>query len=100
MLVRRGARNPTITVARGCNWNAATRSKVHLVNQLPLALDSDHASEPGHSFLTLNPTNIHTHGMLVSPNGPTATNPAYGDNVFVLTFNGANGKPEMSPHMH
>ena len=74
--------------------------KVHLVNQLPLALDSDHASEPGHSFLTLNPTNLHTHGMLVSPNGPTATNPAYGDNVFVLTFNGANGTAEVSPHMH
>ena len=74
--------------------------KVHLVNQLPMALDSKHAIEPGREFLTLNPTNIHTHGLLVAPNGPSATNPTYGDNVFVLTFNSANGKPIESPHMH
>ena len=73
---------------------------MHLVNQLPLALDSKHAEEAGHEFLTLNPTNLHTHGMLVSPHGPKPNNPTYGDNVFVLTFNSANGKPTMSPHMH
>jgi len=38
--------------------------------------------------------------MFVSPHGPTATDPTYGDNVFVLTFNSANGKPTFSPHMH
>ncbi len=74
--------------------------RVHLVNQLPPALNSKHAEEEGHDFLTLNPTNLHTHGMLVSPHGPKPDNPTYGDNVFVLTFNSANGKPTMSPHMH
>ena len=74
--------------------------KVRLVNQLPLALDSEHASEAGEEFLTLNPINLHTHGMLVSPHGPTATDPTYGDNIFVLTFNSANGKPVISPHLH
>jgi FtsP/CotA-like multicopper oxidase with cupredoxin domain len=74
--------------------------RIHLVNRLPLALNAKHAAEPGHEFLKLNPTNLHTHGMLVSPNGPTAQNPTYGDNVFVLTFNSANGKPQASPHMH
>lgn len=74
--------------------------KVRLVNELPLALDSDHASDPGEEFLSLNPINIHTHGMLVSPHGPTATDPTYGDNIFVLTFNSANGKPIVGPHLH
>jgi FtsP/CotA-like multicopper oxidase with cupredoxin domain len=74
--------------------------KIHLVNQLPLVNDSDHAQEPGHEFLLLNPTNLHTHGMLVSPRAATPDNPTWGDNVFVLTFNSANGKPVMSPHMH
>ena len=74
--------------------------RVHFVNQLPLALDSKHALEPGREFLRLNPTNIHTHGMLVSPHSPSSSDPTYGDNVFVLTFNPLNGKPELSPHMH
>ena len=74
--------------------------KVRLVNELPLALDSEHAAEAGKEFLTLNPVNIHTHGLLVSPHGPTAADPTYGDNIFVLTFNSANGKPIVSPHLH
>src|SRR3954451_5244195 len=61
--------------------------KVHLVNQLPPADNSKHATEPGEEFLALNPTNIHTHGLLVAPRTPTKDNPTYGDNVFVLTFN-------------
>ena len=74
--------------------------KVRLVNELPLVLDSEHAGDPGEEFLTLNPVNLHTHGMLVSPHGPTKEDPTYGDNIFVLTFNSANGKPVMSPHLH
>ncbi len=38
--------------------------------------------------------------MLVSPHGPTTQDPTYGDNIFVLTFNSANGKPVISPHLH
>ncbi len=74
--------------------------RIHFVNQLPPVLDSDHASEPGHEFLGMNPTNLHTHGMLVAPRKPSADNPTYGDNIFVLTFNSLNGRPEVSPHMH
>lgn len=74
--------------------------KIHLVNELPPILDSKHAMERGREFLTQNPTNLHTHGLLVSPHGPSMNDPTYGDNVFVLTFNSANGKANPSPHMH
>ena len=74
--------------------------KVRLVNQLPPALDSKHAADPGAGFLALNPTNLDTHGLLVSPHEPSAGDPTYGDNIFVLTFNSANGKPMPSPHLH
>lgn len=74
--------------------------KIHLVNKLPPILDSSHAQDPDEAFLALNPTNIHTHGLLVSPRYPSASEPSYGDNVFVLTFNSANGTPVVSPHIH
>jgi FtsP/CotA-like multicopper oxidase with cupredoxin domain len=74
--------------------------KIRLVNQLPLALNAKHQNDPGEAFLRLNPTNIHTHGMLVSPHYATASDPTYGDNVFVLTFNSANGQAQPSPHIH
>lgn len=66
--------------------------KVHLVNQLPLIPDARHGLEAGtingEASLLQNPTNFHTHGMLVSPN---LTSPnKYGDNIFVLTFNSKN----------
>ena len=71
--------------------------KIRLVNQLPLALNAKHQNDPGEAFLRLNPTNIHTHGMLVSPHYATASDPTYGDNVFVLTFNSANGQGSLRP---
>ncbi len=74
--------------------------KIHLVNKLPPITDSDHAQDPDEAFLALNPTNIHTHGLLVSPRYPSKSDPTYGDNVFVLTFNSANGTPVVSPHIH
>lgn len=74
--------------------------KIRLVNQLPLITDSKHASEPGHTYLALNPTNIHTHGMFVSPHRPSKKDPTYGDNIFVLTFNSANGKVKPDSHIH
>lgn len=70
--------------------------KVHLVNKLPPLTDSFHASnpnEPNETFLSMNPTNIHFHGMLVSAHYPTAAVPNYGDNINVYTFNGKNGAP-------
>jgi FtsP/CotA-like multicopper oxidase with cupredoxin domain len=74
--------------------------RIRLINKLPPVADSKHASEPDEGFLALNPTNIHTHGMLVSPRYATPANPTYGDNVFVMTFNSANGQPVVSHHMH
>ena len=74
--------------------------KVRLVNRLPPITDSDHAAEPGHAYLGLNPTNIHTHGMLVSPHFPTLAQPNYGDNVFVMTLNPANGPLPPDSHIH
>jgi len=65
--------------------------KIRLVNDLPPVTDSEHAPEPGHAYLALNPTNVHTHGLLVSPQFPTVDNPTYGDNVYVMTLNPANG---------
>lgn len=69
---------------------------IHLVNLLPPLTDSFHATnpeEPQDRFLSMNPTNIHTHGMMVSPHYPTKAVPNYGDNIFVYTFNAANGIP-------
>lgn len=80
--------------------SAGDTLKVHFVNELPPVLDSKHSTDPGEQFLTQNPTNIHTHGMLVAPRYPGAANPTYGDNIFVLTFNSANGAPLITPSSH
>ncbi|MDE2401250.1 MAG: multicopper oxidase domain-containing protein [Burkholderiales bacterium] len=74
--------------------------KVRLVNLLPLLPEAAHAAEAGNSYLKLNPTNIHTHGLLVSPRYPTTANPTYGDNVLVLTLNTATGSPSSDAHVH
>jgi FtsP/CotA-like multicopper oxidase with cupredoxin domain len=74
--------------------------KIRLVNQLPRVTDSQHASETGMAYLRLNPTNLHTHGMLVSPRYPTVNDPTYGDNVFVMTLNPLNGQPPKSSQLH
>src|SRR5271165_397928 len=52
---------------------------IHLVNLLPPLTDSFHATNPEEmeGFLSMNPTNIHTHGMLVSAHYPTTGVPNY-----------------------
>jgi len=82
--------------------NAGDTLKVHFINKLPIISDSDNSEADGEHFLAQNPTNIHTHGMLVSPSAPSHANLPYGDNIFVLTFNSANGKPKIdsSSHIH
>ena len=69
--------------------------KVRLVNRLPAvaAADAAHSTEPGHSYLTTNPVNLHTHGLMVSAHYPTSADQTYGDNVFVMTLNPANLGP-------
>jgi FtsP/CotA-like multicopper oxidase with cupredoxin domain len=75
--------------------------KIRLVNQLP-AMDPDkvkHGKESGQGNLFRNPTNLHTHGLIVAPRTPTANDPTYGDYVFVQIYNSANGMPETT-HQH
>lgn len=73
--------------------------KIRLVNQLPPIADSSHALEEGHTFLSLNPTNLHTHGMLVSPRNASASDPTYGDNAFAVVYKKTVTIPQ-SPHHH
>jgi FtsP/CotA-like multicopper oxidase with cupredoxin domain len=77
--------------------------KIHLVNRLP-AIDPaklTHASEAGQANLALNPTNLHTHGMLVPARAPTVGDPTFGDYVFVSLFNRSNGLPApQGTHQH
>jgi L-ascorbate oxidase len=74
--------------------------KIHLVNRLPLIADASHSVETGMAWLSLSPTNIHTHGLLVPPRYPTKNNPTYGDNVFVLALNPDNGMPPPDSEFH
>jgi L-ascorbate oxidase len=77
--------------------------KIRLVNKLPL-LDKakvKHVAEPGLANLFRNPTNLHTHGLIVPPRTPTLGDPTFGDYVFVEIYNSANGIPEPQPfHQH
>ena len=62
--------------------------RVRLVNNLPLADGADHVAD--NCYLYNNPTNIHTHGLIVEPHravGPTDT---YGDYVFLELDNAKN----------
>ncbi len=93
---------------KSVNWYGGSRLKltqgdtlkIRLVNKLPPIFGPKHANDPGFGYLVLNPTNLHTHGMLVDAHYPTLTNKTYGDNVFVLTLNPANGKPDSKSHIH
>jgi L-ascorbate oxidase len=79
--------------------------KIRLVNKLP-ALDPDkvkHGKESGQENLFRNPTNLHTHGLIVPPRVPTQSNPTFGDYVFVQVYNSDNGMPPPPPtpeHQH
>ena len=81
--------------------NPGDTLKIRLVNALPSASGAKHALEDGQGFLSLNPTNLHVHGMLVPPRVADAGDSSWGDNVFVLNFNSANGKAgPADTHMH
>ena len=82
--------------------NQGDTLKIHLVNKLPQITGLSDITDPGEQFLLQNPTNIHTHGMLVSPDYPTNANnnPRFGDSIFVLTFNPNNGAPDITTATH
>ena len=64
--------------------------KIRLVNLLPPApADSEHANGPDQmedAMLAANPTNLHTHGLIVEPRAADALDPTYGDYVYVLGY--------------
>jgi L-ascorbate oxidase len=74
--------------------------KFRLVNQLP-PIDKVTLANLGDGVnLPKNPTNIHTHGMVVQARAPTLSNPTFGDDIFVEIYNRANGLPVPDPHSH
>jgi L-ascorbate oxidase len=77
--------------------------RIRLVNRLP-ALDPakvKHGREPGQANLFRNPTNLHTHGLIVPPRRATVGDPTFGDYVFLQVFNSANGMPvPQGTHQH
>ena len=74
--------------------------KIHLLNQLPPNPAAWTSGYRGNDFLKLNPTNIHLHGMLVSPRYATPDDTTWGDNVFVYNFNSASGAPAPGSNLH
>src|SRR5262249_18105967 len=77
--------------------------KIRSVNRLP-AVDANklnHATEPGEGNIPLNPTNLHTHGVLTPARAATRNDPTFGDFVYVSVFNSANGIPvPQTTHSH
>jgi L-ascorbate oxidase len=77
--------------------------KFRFVNQLP-SIDPvmlANMSDPGGANLPLNPTNIHTHGLVVQARAPTLSDPTFGDYIFVDIYNPANGIPvPQGTHQH
>lgn len=62
--------------------------RVRLVNKLPLVTDADHiADDP---YLINNPTNLHTHGLIVEPHRAVGPADTFGDYVFAEVINPAN----------
>jgi len=73
--------------------------KVRLVNKLPLATDAKHSAE--NPDLINNPTNLHTHGLIVEPHRAEGPYDTYGDYVFVVIRNpDNNAAPSSHPASH
>jgi L-ascorbate oxidase len=77
--------------------------KIRYVNQLP-KLDPNklrHETDPGEANLYLNPSNLHTHGLITPARAATLSDPTFGDFVYLSIFNSANGIPvPQSTHQH
>jgi FtsP/CotA-like multicopper oxidase with cupredoxin domain len=67
---------------------------IRLVNDLPPAPPDATYAAADPAMLAANPTNLHTHGLLVSPHTPTKADPTYGDYVYVLEYP-AGKQPKM-----
>ncbi len=62
--------------------------KIRLVNKLPPNPDAKHIAD--NPALVANPTNLHTHGLVVEPHRAEGPNDPYGDYVFLELRNPAN----------
>ena len=75
--------------------------RIRLVNRLPPvpddAMNAHSADTMMNQMLAANPVNIHTHGLIVEPRKATATNPTWGDYVYVLGYP-AGKLPQMVSH--
>jgi L-ascorbate oxidase len=77
--------------------------KIRYVNRLPKLdpLKLRHKVDPGEANLDLNPTNLHTHGLITPARAATRNDPTFGDFIFVTVFNSANGIPvPQTTHQH
>ena len=71
--------------------NPGDTLKIRLVNKLPPNPDAKHIAD--NPLLIGNPTNLHTHGLIVEPHRAEGPNDPYGDYVFVELRNPANPIP-------
>ncbi|KAA6455859.1 copper oxidase [Acidobacteria bacterium AB60] len=82
--------NPRTSSEYGGMWlklQQGDHLKIHFLNQLPPAPpDADHLNDPMGAMLAANPTNLHTHGLIVEPRRATAADPTFGDYVYVLAY--------------
>jgi L-ascorbate oxidase len=75
--------------------------KIRLVNKLPPPTDAKHVAD--NPALIGNPTNLHTHGLIVEPHRAEGPNDPYGDYVFLELLNPANPTAPastLSAHQH
>jgi L-ascorbate oxidase len=88
---------------RAARRTAGDTLKIHYVNRLPKLdpLKLRHETDPGEANLYLNPTNLHTHGLLTPARAATVSDPTVGDFVFMTIFNSAIGIPvPQTTHQH
>jgi len=72
--------------------------KIRLVNNLPPITDAEHLAD--NPALGANPTNLHTHGLIVEPHRAEGPNDPYGDYVFLELRNPANTGGTCTPTTH
>jgi L-ascorbate oxidase len=65
--------------------------KIRLVNRLPPPTNAKHVVD--NPALAGNPTNLHTHGLIVEPHRAEGPSDPYGDYVFLELLNPANPAP-------
>ena len=61
-----------------------TQTVIYFLHQLITAGKLKHVNDPGQANLFLNPTNLHTHGLLTPARAATLRDPTFGDFAFVM----------------